>query len=121
MNLTMQIRRQPQRIDFEINAWYVVSPPVQYLGPLLLSDLDPFDVDILIFESVLPKGRMLLSDIVTDDDLIYALKPTQLCVPVYTTIEIPRIMNGVVPHDDALQLYMPICRAVNIKEIVRDG
>lgn len=117
MNFTMQIQRQPKRIDFEVNAWYAVSPPVQYPGPLLLSDLDPFDVDVLVFESILPKGRMLLSDIVTDDDLIDALKPVHLHIPIYTTIGIPRIMKGVVPSTNTLQLYMPIPKAINIKEV----
>lgn len=95
MTFKMCIQSSPRQVQFPIEAWHLVSPPVQYLDAFRLDDLDEYDANILAFDYILLLGRMSLSDIALSNDILGSLKPIQFNVPIKTTIK----MQGVVRED----------------------
>lgn len=93
MDLTMQIRLLPRSIGFPIDAWYIISPPVQYLDTFRLSDLDMFDANISVFDYVLSKGRMTLDDIVSNENIVSSLKNIQILMPIHTVVDMKWILK----------------------------
>lgn len=87
MDLTMQIRSLPRSIKFPIDAWHIISPPVQYLDTFRLSDLDMFDTNISVFDYVLSKGWMTLDDITSNENIVSSLKNIQILMPIHTVID----------------------------------
>lgn len=116
MKFTMHFEPSPRSIAFSIAAHYPVSPPVQYLDDFCLTDVDTYDIEIEVFDYVVSRGWIALSDIITAADEILNLKSCQLRMPVCESMLMQEIVGP-----DAITLCMPIKKAIIMQGILKEG